>query len=578
MFVSEPVDYTIFRRALKFIAVEAGFPSVEIYPKGTADSSCIFLPYRGASEEGGEGLGRTFLERPDGTPIPLSRLLDEVAVTPAWIIHELAAKTLAKAPAAGIAVQITLDPAGLEHLKQAALTPPPGLQRHDSIEAFLNVAERMGKQAEMAEFLKSPAVFDTWITDGTRAPDIWAAEIDRWQQGQSEHQYGVKFLLDQGWQIPDLPKLGHPAVQPRGKQSWQEAFEALRLKYAAHSDESGAKKRIRRYRAHEVRNIPQLQPLVGTLLVRQTLAALLGPSGAGKSMVGLDLALHVATGRGWREHEVSQGAVVWLAAESMEYTANRMEAWCNVQGVAPESLPFDLLDGYLSLTEVQPGGGLEELILTLKETEQERGPLALIVVDTVARTFGDGDENSNDDMKHFTDAAELLTRIFKATVLLIHHTGKDVSRGGRGASAFKAPLTTELVLEKKGKAIKLSQSKNRGAADGDKPILLQFQSHSWEENGLERSAGVVAEGVAAAGVVTGRDLLTPQQCTILEALEELHADAEAPIKRSEWRHACKEHQVAPRRFNEGVKALLEAGVVREVISGKSFEPVEADEE
>lgn len=580
VFVSEPVEYGVIRSGLKSITAEAGFPGVEVFPKGDAKSNAVYLPYRGASAEGGEGLGRTFLERPDGTPIPLSRVLDEVRLTPAETIRSLASRVNAKAPAEAQPTQTPeRDPAGLEVLKQAALTPPAGFQRHNSIEAFLNVAESMGRQAEMAEHLKSPAVFDAWVTDGTRTLEGWAAEVDRWLAAKSDHQFGIPELEKQGWQIPDLPKLGQPPVQSKGKQSWQQAFEALRLKYAAHSDESGTKKRIRRYRAHEVRNIPQLQPLVGNLLVRQTLAALLGPSGAGKSMVGLDLALHVATGRSWRGHEVSQGAVVWLAAESMEYTANRMEAWCNVQGVAPESLPFDLLDGYLSLTDVQPGGGLEELILTLKETEQERGPLALIVVDTVARTFGDGDENSNDDMKHFTDAAELLTRIFNATVLLIHHTGKDVSRGGRGASAFKAPLTTELVLEKKGRAVKLSQSKNRGAADEDKPLLLQFQTHSWEgEDGVERNAGVVAEGAAAAGVVTGRDLLTPQQSTILEALEEVHADAGAPIKRSDWKQACEEHDVAPRRFNEGVKALLEAGAVREVVPGKTFEPVEADEE
>lgn len=580
VFLSEPLPHAEIRAALKTVATEAGFPGVEVFPKGGATSNPIFLPYRGASAAGDEGLGRTFLEHPDGVPIPLSRVLDEVRLTPAEVIRSLAARTNAKAPTEVQPTQTAdLDPAGFERLKEAALNPPAGFQRHKSIEAFLNVAERMSRQAEMADFLKSSAVFDAWVTDGTRTPDAWAAEIDRWQAGQSTHQLGITSLIEQGWQIPDLPKLGQPAERFRGRQSWQQDFEALRLKYAPVTDAQGEKRRIRRYRAHEVRNIPQLQPLVGNLLVRQTLAALLGPSGAGKSMLGLDLALHVATGRDWREHEVSQGAVVWLAAESMEYTANRMEAWCNLRGVAPESMPFDLLDGYLSLTDVQPNGGLEELILTLKESEEERGPLALIVVDTVARTFGDGDENSNDDMKKFTDAAELLTRIFNATVLLIHHTGKDTSRGGRGASAFKAPLTTELVIEKnKNGVVKVSQSKNRGAADDGKPIELSFQSHSWEEDGVERSAGVVAEGVVAAGVVTGRGLLTPQQTTILEVLEELCAEAEVPIKRADWKQACEEQDVAARRFNEGLKSLLEAGVVREVVPGKTFEPVEADEE
>ncbi|GAA4009358.1 hypothetical protein GCM10022631_22210 [Deinococcus rubellus] len=578
VFLSEPVPYKLLSSVLKAIAAEAGYTGVEVYPMSeNLGGRMVYLPYRGATIDP-KGLGNTFLQRTDGTPISLIQALDQVRLTRAETILDLAHRINARVPAMAAEVSAAdLDPAGFELLKKAALTTPESYGRHDSAEAFLNVAERMSRGSEMAEFLKSETVFSVWITDGSRTLASWAAEIDRWLQGKSTHQYGITQLRDQGWQMPDLPKLGRPAGQFRSKQSWQRNLEALRLKYAPFTNVQGDKRRIRRYRAHEVRNIPPLQPLVGNLLVKQTLAALLGPSGAGKSMIGLDLSLHVATGQDWQEHKVSQGPVVWLAAESMEYTANRLEAWCNMHVVAPESLPFDLLDGYLSLTDVEPDGGLEELILTLKESEGERGPLALIVVDTVARTFGDGDENSNDDMKHFTDAAELLTRIFNATVLLIHHTGKDASRGGRGASAFKAPLTTELVIEKKGGLVKLSQSKNRGAAEEGKPILLSFQSHSWEENGVERSAGVVARDAVASGVIMGRDLLTPQQTTIFEVLEGLYADVEAPIKRTDWKQACAEHDVAPRRFNEGLKSLLESGAVREVIQGKTFEPVEAED-
>ena len=348
----------LFNDALKFITTEAGYPSVEIYPWNSNHKGRVpYLPYRGAAGDS-EGIGRTYFERPDGTPIPLSRVLDEVRVTPVEIIHELAHRTNVKPPAEQHPTQTSkLDPAGYEALKQAALAPPSGFARHDSIEGFLNVAERMGKGDDMADYLKSASVYGVWVMDGSRTADAWAAEIDRWRAGTSIQQFGLKSLLDQGWQLPNLPKPGQAASTGSSKQSWQQAFEALRLKYAPHVDKAGQARRIRRYRAHEVRNIPQPKGLVGSLLVQQTLAALLGPSGAGKSMVGLDMALHVATGQDWREHAVNQGSVVWLAAESMEYTANRMEAWCDVRSVEAETLPFDLLDGYLSLTDVHPAAG-----------------------------------------------------------------------------------------------------------------------------------------------------------------------------------------------------------------------------
>lgn len=168
----------------------------------------------------------------------------------------------------------------------------------------------------------------------------------------------------------------------------------------------------------------------------------------------------------------------------------------------------------------------------------------------------------------------MLTRIFSASVLLVHHTGKDTSRGGRGASAFKAPLTTELLVERKGNRVVLSQSKSRGAADEGRGIDLSFESHSWKQNGVEQSAGIVAPMSKHQALEFGEDLLTEQQQEVLTALIELHFETESEVSRKEWHARCGQVGVEKRRVNEHIRALVGYGHVREVIKGKTYLPAE----
>jgi hypothetical protein len=65
----------------------------------------------------------------------------------------------------------------------------------------------------------------------------------------------------------------------------------------------------------------------------------------------------------------------------------------------------------------------------------------LIVLDTLARCYGGGDENSTKDMNTFVTNCDLLRESFPdTTILVVHHTGKDTARGLRGSSAFNGAL------------------------------------------------------------------------------------------------------------------------------------------
>jgi AAA domain len=80
----------------------------------------------------------------------------------------------------------------------------------------------------------------------------------------------------------------------------------------------------------------------------------------------------------------------------------------------------------------------------------------LIVIDTLARNFGPGDENDQRDMNAFVQGCDALVVAFPgATVLVVHHPGKDRRRGVRGSLVLAGALNTLLSLQRSGDRLKL---------------------------------------------------------------------------------------------------------------------------
>ena len=66
---------------------------------------------------------------------------------------------------------------------------------------------------------------------------------------------------------------------------------------------------------------------------------------------------------------------------------------------------------------------------------------SLIFVDTLARHFGCRDENSTKDMSGFVNSITKMGRETRATIVVLHHTGKDLEKGPRGTLPYRRPAT-----------------------------------------------------------------------------------------------------------------------------------------
>ncbi len=73
-------------------------------------------------------------------------------------------------------------------------------------------------------------------------------------------------------------------------------------------------------------------------------------------------------------------------------------------------------------------------------------PLLLVVIDTLSRALAGGNENAPDGMGAFVRNIDRIRTETGACCVLVHHTGKDGSKGARGHSLLRAAVDTEIEI------------------------------------------------------------------------------------------------------------------------------------
>jgi hypothetical protein len=200
--------------------------------------------------------------------------------------------------------------------------------------------------------------------------------------------------------------------------------------------------------------------VVDGLLPRTGLAVLYGESGSGKTFAATDMACHIAAGQPWRGLEVEQGAVVYIAAEAPESIRRRLWAWKRHHGV--KHLPVLVVQSTVDLLN----GDTQALADLVRTVAAERGRVAMVVVDTLARAMT-GNENAPDDMGRFVAACGTLREAGETMILVVHHSGKDQARGARGHSCLRAASDVELEITKSEGGGAITVTKARDDAGGN---------------------------------------------------------------------------------------------------------------
>jgi hypothetical protein len=247
----------------------------------------------------------------------------------------------------------------------------------------------------------------------------------------------------------------------------------------------------------QILNRPAPNWIVKSILPDAVINMLFGPSGAGKSFVALDMSLAIVRGIPWRDHKVKQGAVGWIAAEAAGSMRNRLAAYCRQHKLKPEAVAgFCMLGEGVDLTK-------REDVRVLAESARPLAPV-LIVVDTLAAAAGSANENAGEDMNPVLDNCKMVAEITGASVLLIHHSGKDESKGSRGWSGIKARVDAQIEVKKRAGDPKLRDitvEKQRDGEEGDAMVfeLLKVTLEP-DEDGDPVTSCVVQHGDKQSGL------------------------------------------------------------------------------
>ncbi|MFD1794719.1 AAA family ATPase [Paracoccus aurantiacus] len=294
-----------------------------------------------------------------------------------------------------------------------------------------------------------------------------------------------------------------------------------------------------------IRPVLERRYLVKGWMDRGAFSVVYGESNVGKTFLALDMALHIAAGADWhgsRIHEPQQ--VVYVAAEGGTGLNNRIAAYRRDQ----KDLTDAAAPNFMVLAEgldLCTGEDAQYLAEALNNADVRP---ALIVIDTLARVMGNGDENTAKDMGQLVRSVDRLRAETGAHVMVIHHSGKDASKGARGSGSLRAAADTEIELTRNDDVVMAEARKQRDMpCDGVFAYRLKSVFIGQDEDGDSVSSAVVAE--TDIQKADKRTKLSGRAQVALDALKEVIRDKGQIVKSedlpavpvvslSDWQAAC----------------------------------------
>jgi hypothetical protein len=192
----------------------------------------------------------------------------------------------------------------------------------------------------------------------------------------------------------------------------------------------------------DIDNLPEPTWLIDGLLPSQGSIVPYGRPKSGKTFIVLSMALHVAAGVDWMNLATKKGVVVYVAGEGYGGVSLRIKAAKAEYGIDNTAL-FWMLPARVNFSDPEAVALLIERIRAIVPPGM---PIALVVFDTLARMIPGLDENSAQGMGIAVAAADTVRETLGCAVAMVHHAGKDETKGMRGSSALLGSVDTTLLV------------------------------------------------------------------------------------------------------------------------------------
>ena len=229
---------------------------------------------------------------------------------------------------------------------------------------------------------------------------------------------------------------GNDAADWQGSsEEWREAMGE-----AEREAEAKAAGRYRLLTPEELSATPVAPYRVKDVLPARGVVAIYGAPKSGKTFVTLDLIGAITEGREWFGRRTRPCPAIYCGLEGQGGLAQRWQAYARIKGQTRQA-ELRFVTAPLSLLE---SGDLGQLAGAVKAAGCTEG---VVVIDTLNAASVGADENSSADMGKIISGAKHLQAEVGGLVVLVHHAGKDATKGLRGHSSLLGAV--DAVIEVK---------------------------------------------------------------------------------------------------------------------------------
>ena len=299
---------------------------------------------------------------------------------------------------------------------------------------------------------------------------------------------------------------------------------------------------------------------------------LFGPSGSYKTFLALRIAHSICTGLPFGSNKVRQkGPVVYVCGEGQGGISRRIRAHVKKLGGFGDN--FMVLRRGVDLHDSECMQALGAELTFLQPV--------LVIFDTFAALNGGVDENSPSDVGKCLRGVRLCGQACGASTLIIHHSGKDTSKGARGASNFYNDADFVWALISKGvgleKVVEVTTHGPIGKMKDGEPFSFHFKAlqvpfEIFNEDGAEDSS-LVIEFCASADVQAAAEKASytvgDKALAILIMLHKTAGGDSAVVTQAAWYAAMKDTGI--KSYINVAKRLIEGGLV-EKLQGDEYRP------
>lgn len=162
--------------------------------------------------------------------------------------------------------------------------------------------------------------------------------------------------------------------------------------------------------------------IIKRYLEKDTVTVLYGNPSSYKSFLAINMGLHVAAGLPWADQKVNQAPVFYLSGEGLGGLGRRLDAASRTLGIDLDTTPFFVSNRPVSFGSESDADALIQIFEGMKDNYGDPG---LVIIDTLANSFGGGDENGTRDMVAYLNEISKIRTSHRPAIVLVHHTAKS---------------------------------------------------------------------------------------------------------------------------------------------------------